>query len=185
MAIDDSREWWTGTEPSDIPVYVAEVTRSQYAYPATEFRAIRCGCGSEQFRLLRAREMTQRTCAGCGQVRYTSRGKVVLAAWREATREEKPGPFRCVGCKGRRANVCVGFAGYPEAPGLGAAVKWFYVGIRCCKCGILRVFNDGKVGRLPADEVYPEVTGEAEAPGKKPKRPKKSVKRRKRKTDRK
>jgi hypothetical protein len=110
-------------------------------------------------------------------------GKAVAAAWQEAIHEEKPEPFRCVGCKGRQANICVGFAGYPESPNLHTAVKWFYVGIRCCKCGILRVFNDGKVGRLPAEEVYPEVTGEAEAPGKKPNRSKKSVKKRKRKRD--
>jgi hypothetical protein len=163
MSIDDSGKWWTATEPSDIPIYLAENTRFECAYPATEFRQVRCECGSERFLLIRARTVTQRTCAVCGQVGYISRGKVALAAWHEAIDEEKPEPFCCVGCEGDEANVCVGFAGYPEAPHLPAgSVKWFYVGIRCAGCGVLSVFNDGKVGRHPAEEVYPEVTGEAD-----------------------
>jgi hypothetical protein len=173
MAIDDTRKWWTGTEAADLPVYVAELTKYQHAYPATEFRAVRCGCGSDEFQLLRSREMTQRTCAGCGEVRFVSRGKVALAAWQESIHEEKPEPFRCVGCKGRRANICVGFAGYPEAPHLPKdSVKWFYVGIRCCTCGILRVYNNGKVGRVGV-EVYAEVIGDADTPASKPKNAKK------------
>jgi hypothetical protein len=104
-------------------------------------------------------------------VGYISRGKFPLEAWQEATHEETPEPFCCVGCEGDRANVCVGFAGYPEAPHLPAGpVKWFYVGIRCCACGLLGSFNDGKVGRYPAEEVYPEVTGEADLLAQRPKR---------------
>jgi hypothetical protein len=172
VAIDDSGEWWTGTGPDDLPVFLAELTLA--TYPATEFRPVRCGCGSDRFRLVRAREVTQRTCAGCGRVGYISRGKVVLAAWREAVEEEGPEPFRCVGCGGDEANVCVGFAGYPDAPQMPPAVRWFYVGTRCCACGILGEFNNGKVGRYPPEEVYPEVLGEiadrARKPGRKKKR---------------
>jgi hypothetical protein len=181
MAIDDSGKWWTGTEPADIPVYLAELTRYKSPYPATDFRQVRCGCGSERFRLVRAREMTQRTCAECGQVAYVSRGKVVLAAWEESVHEEKPEPFRCVGCGGDEANVCVGFACYPEAPHLPPAVKWFHVGIRCCACGILSRFNDGKVGRFPPKKAYPEVTGEAKLLTRKGKHKKPAPKKPKRK----
>src|SRR5882762_2508549 len=63
MAINDSGRWWTATEPSDIPIYLAEYTRFECAYPATEFRQVRCVCSSDRFRLVRAREMTERTCA--------------------------------------------------------------------------------------------------------------------------
>ena len=98
-----------------------------------------------------------------------------MAAWEEAIREEKPESFCCVGCKGDEANVYVGFAGYPEAPDLPArSVKWFYVGIRCFTCGILSSFNNGKVGRSPAEKVYLEVTGEADLVVKKP-RPRKKI----------
>src|SRR5437764_7630192 len=114
VAIDDTGEWWTGTGPDDIPVYLAELT--QGAYQATAFRQVRCECGSDRFRLVRARSVTQRTCAGCGQVGYVSRGKVARAAWEEAIDEEEPEPFCCVGCQGGEANVCVGFGGYPEGP---------------------------------------------------------------------
>jgi hypothetical protein len=176
MAIDDSGEWWTATEPSDIPIYLAEYTRFECAYPATEFRQVRCGCGCERFRLVRAREVTQRTCAACAQVGYISRGKVALAAWEEAIQEEKPETYCCVGCKGVEANVYVGFAGYPDQPQLPAgAVRWFYIGERCCTCGILGSFNNGKVGRSPAEEVYLEVTGEADLIATKPGRRKNTI----------
>jgi hypothetical protein len=182
MAIDDSGRWWTATEPSDIPIYLAEYTQFECAYPATEFRQVRCGCGSERFRLVRAREVTRRTCADCGQVGYISRGKVALAAWEEAIHEEKPESYRCVGCTGTEANVYVGFAGIPEKPQRPAGpVKWFYIGNRCCNCGILGSFNNGKVGRSPAEEVYLEVTGEADLIAKKARRPKKIVKKSRRK----
>jgi hypothetical protein len=108
-------------------------------------------------------------------VGYISRGKAALAAWEEAIHEEKPEPYCCVGCKGTEANVYVGFAGYPEKPQLPAGpVKWFYLGNRCCSCGILGSFNNGKVGRYPAEEVYPEVTGESDLLAKKPTRKRKS-----------
>jgi hypothetical protein len=128
--------------------------------------------------------MTQRTCAACGQVGYISRGTVVLAAWEEAIHEEQPLPFCCVWCEGDEANLCVGFAGYLEAPHLPpTAVKWFHVGIRCCACGILSGFNDGKVGRS-GPEVYAEVTGEADQVAPKPKRKKPVAKKPKRKKKR-
>jgi hypothetical protein len=177
MAIDDSGKWWTASEASDIPIYLAEYTRFECAYPATEFRQVRCGCGSARFRLLRAREVTQRTCAECGQVGYISRGKVALAAWKEASHEEEPESYRCVGCKGNEVNVYVGFAGIPDKPQLPAGpVKWFYIGNRCCTCGILGSFNNGKVGRSPAEEVYHEVTGEADLIATKPRSQSKRVK---------
>jgi hypothetical protein len=55
-------------------------------------------------------------------------------------------------CGSKQANVAVGFAGYDEDPKLDA-VKWFYVGLRCARCGVLCCFNDGKVGRGPAKLV--------------------------------
>ena len=49
----------------------------------------------------------------------------------------------------------------PAEPELPDAVLWFFVGVRCSKCGILDCFNDGKVGRGPmAEATFREIAGE-------------------------
>jgi Zn ribbon nucleic-acid-binding protein len=161
MAIDDSGDWWVGSEPADIEPYLVEFTSSDAAYPATVFLPVRCGCASDRFRLARAQSVTQRTCVACGREQYISRhGKP--DDWEAAVAESGPIPYDCVGCDGDEANLMVGFAGYPEAPEIDGA-KWFYVGARCAACGVLSCFNDGKVGRVPAARVYREVIGDCDS----------------------
>jgi hypothetical protein len=160
MAIDDSGDWRTGSEASDIELYLTEYTASEEAYPATAFHPIACPCGSDQFQLVRAGSITRQSCSGCGQVRIICRDGDPIH-WEEAIGEENPEPYACVACHGDAANVYLGFAGYAEKPDLDA-VKWFYVGVRCCGCGVLGCFNSGKVGRGPmAAEIFRQVAGES------------------------
>jgi hypothetical protein len=161
MAIDDSDSPWKGTEPGDIDVFLAEFTSTD-AYLATSFRPVACACGSSVFRLERSRSLTRRTCTSCAEVRYISRGGAHEGYWAEAIENEEPVTFCCAGCGGDEANLTVGFAGYPEKPKLADGVKWFYVGLRCIKCGGLCCFNDGKVGRTGSATIRAEVTGEIE-----------------------
>lgn len=159
MAIDESGEWWTGSEASDIEVYLAEYTAMEEAYPATAFHPVACPCGLDRFQLVRAGSITQRTCPSCGQVCYICRDGNPIH-WEEASKEEEAELYACVGCNGNGANVCLGFAGYPENPDIDA-IKWFYVGVRCCTCGVLSCFNSGKVGRGPmGPAVFAEVAGQ-------------------------
>jgi hypothetical protein len=161
MLIDDSGEWWIGSEPGDISTFLVEYTQIEEAYPSTTFRPVQCPCGCNRFRLLRVVDMTRRTCLGCAASRFIARFSKAIH-WEAAVQEETPEPYRCVGCAGEVANVTVGFAGYPEDPQLDS-VKWFYVGVRCAGCGILGSFNGGKVGRGPTAEVIKQVTGELES----------------------
>jgi hypothetical protein len=159
MAVDDSGEWWTGSEPSDIECYLAEYTSSEECYPATALWPVTCLCESDRFRLSRAGSITRRICTGCGQIRYISR-EGGSSGWEEATEEEGVEECSCVGCNASDVNVCLGFADYSHHPGfaddpgapLPDAVLWFYVGVRCTKCGILGCFNDSKVGWGPMGE---------------------------------
>ncbi len=157
MAIDDSGEWWTGSEASDLQPYLTEYTATEEAYPATAFFPVSCPCGSERFQLVRAGSITQRTCPSCGQVCYICRDGDPIH-WEEVAEQEDPEPYTCMGCREDTANVCLGFAGYEESQV--DAVKWFYVGVRCSGCGILGCFNSGKVGRGPMSaEVFARVAG--------------------------
>jgi hypothetical protein len=151
-------------EPTSIPEFLSEVTdpaRRGGGSRATAFWPVVCPCGGECFRLVRAGTITQRTCTKCGEVRYISRFGDGLS-WEEAVEDRGAEPFTCgYECDGSKgAQVCLGLAGYPNNPELDA-VLWFYVGIRCCGCGIISCFNDGKVGRGPmAAAVFRSVAGE-------------------------
>jgi ribosomal protein L37E len=153
MAIDDSGEWRVGSEATDIQEFLAAFTQSEGSYPTKSFRLVRCSCGSERFNLARAAEVTRRTCAACGFATFICRR---AEDWEEAEAYDAVEPYSCVECDAKEANVVVGFAGYDENPEIDG-VKWFYVVVRCAECGILGCFNDGKVGRCPAAEVYESV----------------------------
>ena len=166
MAIDDSGDWWIGSVTADIEVYLAAYTANGDGYPATVFWPVVCPCGSDRFRLARANSITQRTCVSCKEVRYIDRfghGR----GWQEAVADQRKEAYSCVGCRGKAVNVCLGFADYTRHPGfkkgdpLPDAVLWFFVGVRCLRCGILGCFNDGKVGRGPmAEATFREIAGE-------------------------
>lgn len=147
MAIDDSGAWWVGSEAGDIEPYLRAYTED--SYPMAVFRAVRCSCGGDRFRLERAGDIVRRECVACGLRHFICRE---AEDWEEAVEEEDPEPYTCVECQGAEVDVGVGFAVYegPDADG----VKWFYVGARCASCGVLGCFGDGKVGWGPSEEVY-------------------------------
>src|SRR5579884_699708 len=148
--------------------FLAQYTAAEQAYPATAFLPLACSCGCERFRLARAWSSIQRSCAECGTVRYVDRWGT-SDGWDEAIGEgETPESLTCPECESDEACVCLAFAGYANHPGcrnqdepLPDAVLWYYVGVRCCGCGLDGVVGDGKVGRGPMDEqVFREVAGE-------------------------
>jgi len=153
VAIDDSGDWWIGSEAGDIWPYLRAYTESEAAYRATAYRAVRCACGGDRFRVERTRDIVRRECVACGARQFTCRS---AEDWDEAIEDEGAEEHLCVECGGNEVNIGVGFAGYPESPDLDA-VKWFYVGVRCTSCGVLGCFGDGKVGRGPAAEVFEQA----------------------------
>lgn len=155
MAIDETGEWWIGSEPADIQSYLILYTAAAEAYPATAYRPIRCRCGTDGFRVERAGSVTRRTCASCGDVDFICRSADRQLAWEGAAAEEAPESLPCVNCESDVVNIGLGFAGYPE-PEVDA-VKWLYVGVRCAACGVLGCFNDSKVARGPSAQVCDEL----------------------------
>jgi hypothetical protein len=153
LAIDDSGEWWIGSEAGDIETYLRAYVDSEEAYPISAYHGVRCACGGERFRAQRAGDIVRRECAACGASHVVCRKP---EDWEEAVDEEQPEAYACVKCGAAETNIGVGFAGYPESPDIDA-VKWFYVGVRCAACGVLGCFGDGKVGWGPAVDVYEQA----------------------------
>jgi hypothetical protein len=153
MAIDKSGTWWVGSESHDIQEYLTAYTSEDGGYATTSYRPVVCSCGSERFRLDRARSVTRRTCPACGQIKLICHE---AEDWEESEADEGSEPYSCIDCASDEVNVMVGFANYGEVPEFDG-VKWFYVGVRCAGCGILGCFNDGKIGRGPAADVYKSI----------------------------
>src|SRR5262245_30403640 len=96
---------------SSLADFLAQYTAAHEAYPATAFRPLICPCGSENFLLARAGSITQRTCTRCAKVCYIDRFGDG-AGWAEVSAAEEW--YHCPACGGDRANICLGFAGYPD-----------------------------------------------------------------------
>jgi hypothetical protein len=168
MAIKKAGKSSIGSEASDIVPYLTKYTATQASYPAVAFRPVVCGCKCDRFWLRRAGSITLRACVECDDNRFIERFGSG-SGWEEMVDDQGDEPYRCQGCKGEEANVCVGFADYARHAGirkqaetaLPDAALWFYVGVRCVKCGRLECFNEGKVGRGPmAEQTFREITGE-------------------------
>jgi hypothetical protein len=146
MVIDTSGEWWTGSEPNDIPEYLRALT--QESYSADECRASRCKCGNETFRLDvdRNEGAARRTCSACGVEHFICDSEEY---WKEAD----PESWQCIECKGKHANICIGFSLYEGH----RDIRWLYVGVRCIQCGVLGTFGDWKVGYGDSEQLMDKV----------------------------
>lgn len=124
MAIDESGEWWRGTEFADIVTYLKALEPG--GYPVDRVIEARCACGGRSFRLNLNRddELAQTECAECGVVTFVADSE---EHWDPAEVERL---------------VCSCESGLYEV-GLGLCirnnewVRWGSLGARCVACGIL------------------------------------------------
>jgi hypothetical protein len=135
MAIDDSGEWWVGSEPQDIAEFLKAYASK--GYEIHDFRLSRCGCGSMSFHLDADDDegVAQRTCTACGSEHFICDSQDF---WAEA----EPERYSCIECDSEVANIGVGFSIYPDRDG----IRWLYIGVRCAACGMLGCFAGWKVG---------------------------------------
>lgn len=147
MTIDTSGKWWTGSSPGDLEEYLQSYSAD--SYPIHAFRLAKCPCGSESFDLHVERDegIAKRTCAQCGAKHWIADS---AENYEKGLRLTK---YKCITCKGSRANVGVGFSLMED----GACVRWLYVGNRCVDCGVLGSMADWKVGYDPSLHLLDEV----------------------------
>jgi hypothetical protein len=144
MAIDTSRERWTGSEAADLDEYLMQATTAEY--PADRVEHARCTCGGTRFRVEVDDEAgcALRTCAQCGaeQLMLDS-----AEFWEEADPEECECP-----CGAEVFELAVAFSHREDH-----SLKWVTLGLRCVACGALGVYADWKIDYEPTGHLYAAV----------------------------
>jgi hypothetical protein len=146
MGIDESGDFWRGTDSADVDTYLAAFTAD--GYPATTVvHAVCAACGGDRFqvRLDDDEGCAERTCAACG-----ARSWLLDSAEYEedADLEEAACP-----CGEEIFELAVGFAYYDG----GEDVRWVYVGLRCVADGTLGCFADWKIDYSPTSHLLDAV----------------------------
>jgi hypothetical protein len=145
VVIDESGEWWTGTEAADLAAYLR-------AYQAGGYKVddvVDAVCGScsryEGFRVRFDPDegFAERTCASCG-------GETVLLDGADIVDDVHPQALRCP-CGGRTFDVAVGIARRKDD------VRWVSVGVRCRKDGTLGCPVDWQIDYSPSAHLLDAV----------------------------
>jgi hypothetical protein len=148
MTIDQSGDFWRGSEGSDLHPFLIDLAAEEGACRIDRFELARCACGSLEFSLEGDDEegCAKRTCVSCHVDRFVCDSDVY---WSEAT----PEPLTCHGCGGATFNVGVGLSLTKRA----TDVLWVTVGQRCVACGIMGSFVDWKIAYSPSIHLLEQV----------------------------
>ena len=142
MSIDDSGEYWIGSEAADLDEYLR-------AYSASDNLVDRivhpkCACGNATFRVRVDSEegCAQRICSTCESERLVCDSGEHL---NDADPEEGICP-----CGANVFELAVGFSHRKS----GGALKWITLATRCTQCGVLGAIVDWKIDYTPTEHLY-------------------------------
>lgn len=146
MTLTRKGKHWYGSEDQDIRAAIQRFSEGN-GYPATEYRASVCVCGSTLFRLFDDEDVgvARRDCVRCGQPHLMGDGaEYVEKAELEA--------HECL-CGAEALAIQSGVALYPDS----RDVRWLYIGCRCPQCQLVGVYAEWKWGAGDADAFMARV----------------------------
>ena len=142
--IDKSREFWHGTEASDITEWLSDYIEDEKA----DVKPIVCHeCGSRVFTMQYDEDegAAEVKCAKC----HT---KKKLLDSEDYWEDAEPIAHKCPLCKGKKHEYEIAFVRRENGD-----VKWVYFGHRCVKCGVLASCVDWKIDYGPTDEMEQNI----------------------------
>lgn len=143
MTIDDSGEFWKGSEFLDVVTYLRALEPG--GYPVHRVIEARCECGGGSFHIHMDRddELAQTECASCG-------AKTFVADSESHWDDEAVEPQICP-CGGRTFEAGLGLCIHHDDE-VGEWVRWSSIGSRCVTCGTLASSVDWKSDLVLTDE---------------------------------
>ena len=131
MALKKRGKYWYGDSQADIRSELVRYGKADDEAP-TQFKDVRCKCGSTTFRLQMDEEQgaAVRTCTECG----TSQA---IGDSNEYLKGANLEPRGCV-CGGDVLEITIGVSLYEGSND----ARWLYVGCRCPVCGVLGNYGD-------------------------------------------
>jgi len=144
-------KYWFGDSQGDIRQELSRYSKTN-GYPVDHFADAVCGgCGGRVFELdMDENEgVAGRVCAGGGDEHLMADGEQYLE---DAELEQ----CVCV-CGAKLFEITAGVHLYRDEDGLTEDVRWFYVGCRCPKCGMLGCYGDWKNEYIGFRELLSKV----------------------------
>jgi len=143
MTIDESGEFWKGTEFTDVVAYL--VALEPGGYPVHRVIEARCDCGGASFHIHvdRDDELAQTECVGCGAKTFVADSE---DHWDASVVEAQSCP-----CGEEVFEVGLGLC-IREDEEDGDWVRWGSIGSRCVACGTLASSVDWKSDLALTDE---------------------------------
>ena len=142
--IDTTKEYWTGSEPSDIIEWLRAYTEED----ALDVKPVLCSaCGCNELRMVGDQDegALQVVCTSCG-------AKKLLLDSAEYWKEVSHRTIKCGVCKAKMHNVAVGFSRRSNGQ-----VRWVWIGERCTQCHTLGSAFDWKIDYEPTDEMEKNI----------------------------
>ena len=133
MTLTRKGKHWYGSGDDDIRAVIQGFSERN-GYPATDYRAAVCVCGSTLFRLFDDEEagVARRDCVACGTAHLMGDS----AAYAD---EADPEAHECL-CGSEALAIHCGVALYPDS----RDVRWLYIGCRCPQCQLVGVYAEWK-----------------------------------------
>ncbi len=146
MTLTRKGKHWYGSEDGDIRAVIQRFSERN-GYPATDYRASVCVCGSTLFRLFDDEEagVARRDCVACGESHLMFDSAEYLA---DANLDEHV----CM-CDNAALSIHCGVALYEGTQD----VQWLYIGCRCAECGMVGVYADWKCEGGPVEAFMARV----------------------------
>ena len=142
--IDTTKEYWTGSEPSDIIEYLRAYSEDN----ALDVKPVQCrACGCKELRMVGDRDegALQVVCTSCD-------AKKLLLDSAEYWKEVSHRTLKCPICKNKEHDIFVGFSRRDNGH-----VKWVYIGHRCTHCHVLGSAFDWEINYEPTNDMEKNI----------------------------
>jgi hypothetical protein len=140
MAIDKTKEFWTGDHATDIIEYL-KIYSENTVKKTVIVECHKCGSNELLVHLDADEGAIQITCSKC-------KNKRLLLDSEELWGNCRHKKAKCPICKKDVFNLSIGFVFRDNKD-----IKWVYLGNRCINCGVLGSFSDWKINYSPTTEL--------------------------------